>query len=78
MKTKIFKSFEDYEKWTDQFENISDYQEIPTAIDDGWKVSVDMFTECKSWKTALRRFEKSICGCEQRDFRVGGMHQREL
>lgn len=62
MKTKIFKSFEDYEKWTDQFENTSDYQEIPTVIDDGWKVSVDMFTECKSWKTALRRFEKAFAG----------------
>lgn len=62
MKTKIFKSFEDYEKWTDQFENTSDYQEIPTAIDDGWKVSVDMFTGCKSWKTALRRFEKAFAG----------------
>lgn len=27
-------------------------------IDDGWKISADMFTACKSWKTALRRFEK--------------------
>lgn len=62
MKTKMFKSFEDYEKWTEKFENTSDYQEIPVAIDDGWKVSVDMFTECKSWKTALRRFEKAFAG----------------
>lgn len=60
MKAKIFKSFEDYESWTEQFENCSDYEEIPTAIDDGWKVAVDMFTECKSWKTALRRFEKAF------------------
>lgn len=60
MKAKIFKSFDEYEKWTEQFENTSDYQEIPCAIDDGWKVSVDLFTACKSWKTALRRFEKAF------------------
>ncbi len=55
-----FASFEEYEKWTEQFENASDYQEVPCVIDDGWKVSADMFTACKSWKTALRRFEKAF------------------
>ncbi|MDO4305777.1 MAG: hypothetical protein Q4C77_03005 [Eubacteriales bacterium] len=60
MKTRIFKSFDEYESWTERFNNVSDYQEIPCAIDDGWKVSVDMFTECKSWKTALRRFGKAF------------------
>ena len=58
--TKVFTSFEQYEEWTEQFENCSDYQDIPTAIDDGWKISVDMFTECKNWKTALGRFEKAF------------------
>lgn len=57
---KMFKSFGEYENWTETFENASDYQEIPCAIDDGWKVSVDMFTVCKSYKTALRRFEKAF------------------
>lgn len=57
-KTMIFRSFEEYEKWTEQFEDCAEYQEIPSAIDDGWKISADMFTECKSWKTALRRFAK--------------------
>lgn len=57
---KLFKSFEEYERWAETFENCSDYEEIPTAIDDGWKISVDMFTECKSWKTALRRFSKTF------------------
>lgn len=61
-KTLTFHSFEEYEKWTEQFENASDYQEIPCAIDDGWKVSVDLFTECKSYKTALRRFKKAFAG----------------
>ena len=58
--TQTFKSYDEYERWTEQFENISDYQEIPCVIDDGFKVSVDMFTECKNWKTALRRFEKAF------------------
>lgn len=58
----IFKSFEEYESWTETFENASDYQEIPTLIDDGWKISVDMFTACKSWKTAVRRFAKVFSG----------------
>ena len=29
-------------------------------IYDGWKVAADLFTECKSFKTALRRFEKAF------------------
>ena len=60
MTTMIFNSQEAYDNWTEQFENCFEYQEIPTAIDDGWKVAVDMFTECKSWKTALKRFAKAF------------------
>ena len=59
-KTKIFHSQEEYDRWTESFESPSDYQEIPSVIDDGWKISADMFTECKSWKTALKRFEKAF------------------
>lgn len=59
-KTKIFHSWEEYDRWTESFESPSDYQEIPSVIDDGWKISADMFTECKSWKTALKRFEKAF------------------
>lgn len=55
-----FKNMDEYEAWTEQFDNCSDYQNIPTAIDDGNKLSIDMFTECKSWKIALRRFEKTF------------------
>lgn len=61
-KTLVFHNFEQYEEWTEQFESVSDYQEVPCAIDDGWKVSVDLFTECKSYKTALRRFAKAFAG----------------
>lgn len=57
---KKFISYDEYEQWTETFENASDYEEIPVAIDDGWKVSVDMFTACKSYKTAIRRFEKTF------------------
>mgnify|MGYP002623456681 CR=1 FL=1 len=60
MTTLVFNSMDAYEAWTEKFENASDYEMIPTAIDDGWKVAVDMFTECKSYKTALRRFEKAF------------------
>ena len=60
MTTLVFKDYEAYETWTEQFENCSDYEQIPTVIDDGWKVAADMFTECKSFKTALRRFEKQF------------------
>lgn len=57
---KMFTSFGEYEKWTETFENTSDYEGIPVGIDDGWKVAVDMFTACKKYKTALRRFEKTF------------------
>lgn len=45
-----FKSVEQYDRWVDQFEDPSDYAEFPVAIDDGWKVAVDMSTECKAGK----------------------------
>lgn len=60
--TKKFTSYEQYEIWTEKFDNCSDYEEIPTLIDDGWKLAMDMFVECKSYKTALRRFAKAF-GC---------------
>lgn len=34
---KKFSSYAEYESWTDTFENASDYEEIPVAIDDGWE-----------------------------------------
>lgn len=58
--TLVFNSYDAYERWTENFENCYDYEETPVVIDDGWKIAVDMMTECKSWKTALRRFEKAF------------------
>ena len=58
--TMRFKSYDEYEAWTESFEEIADYEFYPVAIDDGNKVALDMFTECKSWKTALRRFAKAM------------------
>lgn len=55
---KRFNSFDEYIEWTEQFDNCSDYEGIPVAIDDGKKISMDMFTECKSYKVAIRRFGK--------------------
>lgn len=57
---KKFASYEEYEAWTETFEDCSEYENIPVLIDDSWKISADMFTECKSYKTALRRFEKTF------------------
>lgn len=58
--TLVFNSYEAYENWTEQFDGCYEYEEIPTAIDDGWRISADLFTDCKSWKTAIRRFEKAF------------------
>lgn len=58
-KTKIFQSVEEWEQWS---ENCFDSQDVPILIDDGWKIAADMFTECKSWKTALKHFEKAFAG----------------
>ena len=57
---KKFASYAEYEAWTETFEECYEYENIPVLIDDGWKMSADMFTECKSYKTALRRFEKTF------------------
>ena len=59
-KTKMFKSVDEYENWTNKFENCSDNEEIPVCIDDGFKISADALIECKTWKTALNRFEKAF------------------
>lgn len=60
MKVKKFISYREYENWADTFDNASDYQMIPTIIDDGWKISMDLFSECKSAKTAIRRFVRTF------------------
>lgn len=59
-KTKIFNTYEEYEKWTNGFENASDYETIPSVVDTEWEISADMFVHCKRWKTAVRRFGKAF------------------
>ena len=63
--TKRFESFADYEDWTQQFDGSFEFEEFPVVIDDGWKISADMSTECKSWKTALKRFAKAFDGISE-------------
>lgn len=58
-KTKRFSCYDDFETWAEKFDDCTKYQFTPVVIDDGWKITADMFTECKSWKTALNRFEKA-------------------
>lgn len=55
-----FKSFDEYIEWTEKFDNCSEYENIPVAIITDNKIAFDMFTECKSGKTAIRRFEKAF------------------
>ena len=59
-KPMIFHNMAEYEEWCDSFENISECENIPVAIDDGWKIQLDMLTKCKSWKVVLRRFLKAF------------------
>lgn len=58
--TLVFNSQESYENWMEQFDSYADFESIPTVVDDGWKISADLMVECKSYKTALKRFEKAF------------------
>ena len=64
--TKLMKftSMDEYEVWTESFEDTSDWQYVPAIIDNGHAMMMDLFTECKRWQTALRRFEKLFTGCD--------------
>lgn len=59
-KVMKFDSMEAYEAWTEKFEECYEYENIPVIIDDGWTIRMDIMTDCKSWKTALKRFEKAF------------------
>ena len=69
-KTKIFHSFSEYENWTERFNECSEYEAVPVIIDEKLptsqtKISCDMFIECKSYKTALRHFEKAFANYKE-------------
>lgn len=54
---KMFTNYEDCENWMDAHDNSCEY---PIMVDDGWRFAADFETECKSYKTALRRFAKTF------------------
>lgn len=62
MKVKTFKSYEDFEAWSESFENASDCEDFPTYIDDkdNCKISADMVIYCKKRITAVKRFAKQF------------------
>lgn len=62
-KTKKFASMAEYEVWTEKFDNCSDYEEIPSVIEEENRILMDMITYCKSWKIAVRRFRKAFSEC---------------
>lgn len=62
---KKFESMSEYEKWTDQFEDYSECEQIPILIDNGFEIKCDMLTYCKSWKTAVKRFQKAFKGYDE-------------
>ena len=55
---KIFNNLEDYEQWTLQFDGCYEYEDVPVMIHDNWGMRMDLMTECKSYKTAVKRFKK--------------------
>lgn len=57
-KVKMFYSDNEYENWTAKFDNTSEYYDVPVLIVETERISADAFFQCKSWKTALRRFKK--------------------
>ncbi len=55
MKRYDFESFDDFDE-----SGVAGYREAVTVIhENGW-IKADLVTECKSWKTALKRFFKSV------------------
>ena len=59
-KTMQFRSYAEYETWAERFDEYSEYEDVPVFVDNGWEMTMDIFTECKSWKVALRRFVKAF------------------
>lgn len=57
MKTRLFRSFDEYH----DAEVASNYEEADIITENG-KISADLMTECKTWKTALRRFFNAVAG----------------
>ena len=63
---KKLRRFEDYESYDKFVESCgSDYEEIPMLIVVGNEIKADLMTECKSWKTALKRFDKVFMGLDE-------------
>lgn len=55
MKRNDFNSFEEFENSG----TAGNYEEVTVIRENGW-IKCDLLTECKSWKTALRRFFKML------------------
>lgn len=51
IKTTVYNSFEQFE----QDNCAMDYEHMTVVNENGW-IKADLLTECKNWKTALRRF----------------------
>ena len=63
---KKLRRFEDHESYDKFVESCgSDYEEIPMLIVVGNEIKADLMTECKSWKTALKRFDKVFMGLDE-------------
>lgn len=55
MTTRFFNSFDEF----DESGTAGNYEEVTVIRENGW-IKTDVMTECKSWKTALRRFFKAL------------------
>lgn len=75
MKTMTFKSYDEFDAWTEQFDGCHEWEEVPVLISNEKRVSADLATDCKSWKTALRRFSKAFPNVPEFDGWFDGMKE---
>lgn len=60
MKTRFFNSFAEF----DMSGTAGNYEEVTVIRENGW-IKCDLMTECKSYKTALRRFFKALANVSE-------------
>lgn len=75
MRKMRFNSLEEYSAWING-STTEAIEETPCVVDDGWRISLNMLTECRGWKTALKRFAETFAGdCEHLAEWVGKMRE---
>lgn len=63
--TRTFKNFDEYSNYYDEHEHEMNDVDI---VENKLTISADGEFECKSWKTAIRRFFKALAGDDRFDW----------